>query len=136
MASNRPWLMIATRRQMRVTSWKDVGAEQYRMILPERTDHFAGFLDLSWIQAGSGFIEQQHFGFAEQCLRQPDALAIALGQLVDFTPEHALQAACRGHAFDLRSALRLARNAFDARDEAQVLRDIEGVVNRGGCSGM
>ena len=63
------------------------------MLFAEGTDQLACFLNLPRVEACGRLIKQQHFGFAEQRLGEAHALAVALGQFVDFTIDHSLQAA-------------------------------------------
>ena len=66
---------------------QDVRAQQHCVIGAERTDDFAGLMDLAGIQSGGRLVEEKDLGRAKERLRETDTLAVAAGELVDLEPE-------------------------------------------------
>jgi hypothetical protein len=74
------------------------------------------------IQSQGRLIEEQHLGFTEQRLGQPDPLAVAFRQVADETPPHLAAAAAVHDPLDL-PASGSACEPTAASDKAQVTRD-------------
>ena len=127
MASSRPWLMMATRRQISVASARMCVLSSTAWSSPKARMTSR----VSWIWPGSspavGSSSSSTSGVAEQRLGQPQALAVALGELVDLVTEHRLQMAGRRDPLEL-GADGGARHALHLGHEAQVRRDVERVV--------
>src|ERR1700731_5363063 len=66
----------------------------------QRTYQLADFDHLPRIESYRRLIENQHFGIAQDCLRDSDALPIALRQFADQLAPHILEAARLERKFD------------------------------------
>ena len=56
-----------------------MGAEDDRMGFTQFLDEIAYLNDLDRIKSDGGFIQNDNLRLAQKCLRDPDALAVALG---------------------------------------------------------
>jgi transcription termination factor NusA len=65
---------------------EQVAGEQHGAIAAEFVDEVSGVDDLFWVEPGSGFVEDQHRGVADQRRGEPDALALPLGEFADAAP--------------------------------------------------
>ncbi len=64
---------------------EDVGGEQDRALAAQISDEIADVDHLIGVQADGRLVENQQSRLGDQCLRDPDTLAITLGKLADLS---------------------------------------------------
>ena len=109
---------------------EDVAREEHRPRAAQAADELADLDHLRGIEPDRRLVEHEDRRIAEQRLRQPHALAIALRERADPATRHARQAERREHGVDGGGAL-CPLDALRARDESQVLDHAQlGIVRR------
>ena len=79
--------------------------EQDRVLAPQFGDQRADLPDLVWIQPDSGLIEDEDRWIVNERLRQPQTLAVSLGELVDDSVLHIAETAAADDLLDARARL-------------------------------
>ena len=99
------------------------------MIAAQVLDQGANLADLIGIEADGGFVEDDHVGFVDDRLRDPDALLIPLGERADQSAAHVVQAATAPGALH-GLVERTFPHFVQASGQAQVFVDLEFPVQR------
>src|SRR5271163_5042508 len=104
---------------------QNVRRQQHGGMPRQRAKQLADFDHLARIESDSRLVENQHFGIAQDGLRDSDALPITLRQFADELAPHVLEAAGLERIFDsiarrLRIDLAHARAEFEQRVDAEV----------------
>src|SRR5580704_1231576 len=104
---------------------QNVRRQQHGGMPRQRANQLADFDYLARIESYSRLIENQHFGIAQDRLRDSDALPITLRQFADELAPHVLEPAGLERIFDsiarrLRIDLAHARAEFEQRVDAEV----------------
>src|SRR6516164_9154738 len=99
------------------------------MLAGEAVDEPPDLVDLARVEADRRLVEHQHRRIVDDCLRESDALTIALGKLAADTMGHVGEAANLQHALD-RFLNFGAPQSAELRDKAQVGLDAHVGIER------
>src|SRR5690606_18434859 len=99
---------------------EDVGREEDRALLTDRSEHFSEVSDLLGVEADGGLVEDEDLRLAEERIGEPDSLAIAAREGADDAAANVRDVGCLEARVDLALALR-ARDPLETRPIAQVL---------------